>query len=168
MAKRLNREERQALGTQALTLRARRIPVHVVAERLGVNPKTVPGLIKEALGDVISKEAREEALYDALATLDQVERRAWSDLDRTELRRMEDVDGNIVTVRAPSLNPTSYNTPKLLAEVRECMMARVKILGLAEPEEINLTVKTPAERIQAYEERRRDGSLEVLRGGKAS
>lgn len=162
-------DERIAKGVQALELRGRRIPVSQIAEKLGVHRNTVGGLIREALGDVTDAATRREALDEALASLQAIERRIWRDLERTHTHKTRDLNtGETVVVRQETLNPTSRTLPQLLAEARGCVMDRVKILGLAEPEtlEVKHEHRTLTERVAAYDEYRAKGRFDVIEGGK--
>ena len=164
MAAPKTKDERIELGAQAITLRARRMPDTQIAEQLGVHRNSVPGLIKAVVGDATTPEFAVQALHDALATFDQVQRRAWQILDARRIVEMRDVDtGQVVRVSQRVLDPQNRNIPALLAEIRETENARIKLLGLAAPETLNLNVRTPAERVKAFEEWRRTRGRPPLR-----
>jgi hypothetical protein len=158
------KDERIELGAQAIALRARRMPDTQIAEQLGVHRNSVPGLIKAVVGDVSTPEFAAEALHDALATFDQVQRRAWQILDARRVVEKRDVDtGAVVRVTQRVLESQNRNIPALLAEIRETEVARIKLLGLAALETLNLNVRTPAERVKAFEEWRRKRGRPALR-----
>lgn len=154
MARNLAKVERLEKGLQVLRLVARGLPDTRIGAQLGLNRKTVASLRREYARELFDQEDRQQARAEILQSIREVKLRAWTELDR------RDGKGDRI------IRPTSHNLPKLLDNILDADRALVKLLGIAEPEEVNVTVRTPAERIRAYEEYRRSQGLEVLRGGK--
>lgn len=153
MAKPLTRAERIDLGTRALRMSARGLTNVQISEQLGVSSKTVGRLVREAADEIFDLEDRERLREEVIASINEVKLRVWAELDRrkdpTPAQKARDVPGDRV------VGPTARTLPRFLEVIGQQDDRLVKLLGLRAPEEVSVIHRTPAERIQAFEEWRR-------------
>jgi len=168
MAKPLTKAERIELGVRALRLSARGLSNVQIAEQIGISNKTVGRLIEETAREIFDAEDRERLRAEVLQSINEVKMRAWTELDRrkepTPAQKRADQSG------ARNVGPTTRTLPRLLEVIGRQDERLIKLLGLAEPEEVNVNHRTPAERIQAFEEwRRKTGRppLTAIEGGRS-
>jgi len=168
MAKPLTKAERIELGVRALRLSARGLSNVQIAEQIGISNKTVGRLIEETAREIFDAEDRERLRAEVLQSINEVKMRAWTELDRrkepTPAQKRADQSG------ARIVGPTTRTLPRLLEVIGRQDERLIKLLGLAEPEEVNVNHRTPAERIQAFEEwRRKTGRppLTAIEGGRS-
>jgi len=168
MAKPLSRAERIELGVRALRMSARGASNLQIAEQIGISSKTVGKLIQETARELFDADDRERLRVEVLQSISEVKLRAWTELDRRKESTPAQKRANLPGDRI--VGPTVRTLPKLLEVIGRSDDRLVRLLGLAEPEEVNVNHRTPAERIQAFEEWRRSKGrppLTAVEGGRS-
>ncbi len=134
MARNLNARERRKLGEQALDLKAVGLSDVSIAERIGVNRKTVPGLIEDAAAEAEGDSQFIEAAK-AKTHYRRIIRNCWTRL----------VDNR--------LSPNSNIVPALIAQATTAQMRLDKLNGIEAP------IKLKAEVESVMELARRNGGI---------
>lgn len=116
MAKNLTADERRRLGARALDMTALGLPNTTIADRLGVNRKTVPGLLEQAAKEADPGSPVEAAR--AKAHYRQIIKTCWTKL------------------AAKSLSINSHNIPALLSQAANAQARLDKLNGIESPDYI--------------------------------
>jgi site-specific recombinase XerC len=121
MARNLTAWERRTLGQRALELSALGMPNVTIAERLGINRKTVPGLIKQAAEEADPGKPIEAAR--AKAHYRNIIRTCWTKL------------------ADKSLSVNSHNIPALISQAASAQARLDKLNGIEAPQKVEMSGK---------------------------
>jgi orotate phosphoribosyltransferase-like protein len=143
MARNLTAQERRTLGARALELAALGMPNVTIAERLGINRKTVPGLIEQAAAEADPGVALEAA--KAKAHYRQIIRTCWTKLSDK------------------SLSVNSHNLPALIAQAANAQARLDRLNGIEAPHKVEVEEKmTLAEYARKVEGVPREQRLRIV------
>ena len=121
MARNLSAEERHRYGEEALNMSAVGLPIVSIADKLGLNRKTVTRLIEQTAEETTPQKVVEAAKA----------RRHYERIIRTCWTKLQD----------EKLNVNSHNLPALLAQAGAAQVRLDKLNGIEHPVEVEITNK---------------------------